>query len=183
MNDTNKTENNRFPMVEFSASGKIDTVPKSCSRSLETFLYRHRAAIGSQTRPESKPAVFVRIFSRTSLRSDPELKKGLKKNDYGTHHNSSQLRDASCRYVSDQSRDVCSRQRFSILTGAESPHGGYQPRRGWAPDPPMVGIRSRRSPIGLVAGSCTRHPGVLGSIPKREEPGKTGEPCVNVQGW
>jgi len=87
MNDTNKTENNRFPMVEFSASGKIDTVPKSCSRSLETFLYRHRAAIGSQTRPESKPAVFVRIFSRTSLRSDPELKKGLKKNDYGTHHN------------------------------------------------------------------------------------------------
>jgi hypothetical protein len=39
----------------------------------------------------------------------------------------------------------------------------------------MVGIRS---PIGLVVGSCTSHPGVLGSIPKREEPGKTGEPCV-----
>ena len=39
---------------------------------------------------------------------------------------------------------------------------------GWAPDPPMVGIRS---PIGLVVGSCTSHPGVLGSIPKREEPG------------
>jgi hypothetical protein len=36
---------------------------------------------------------------------------------------------------------------------------------------PMVGIRS---PIGLVVGSCTSHPGVLGSIPKREEPGKTG---------
>ena len=35
----------------------------------------------------------------------------------------------------------------------------------WAPDPPMVGIRS---PIGLVVGSCTSHPGVLGSIPKRE---------------
>jgi hypothetical protein len=50
-----------------------------------------------------------------------------------------------------------------------------QPRHGWAPDPPMVGIRS---PIGLVVGSCTSHPGVLGSIPKREEPGKTGAPCV-----
>ena len=49
----------------------------------------------------------------------------------------------------------------------------------WAPDPPMVGIRS---PIGLVVGSCTSHPGVLGSIPKREEPGKTGAPCVKVPG-
>ena len=37
------------------------------------------------------------------------------------------------------------------------PHGS-QPRPGWAPDPPMVGIRS---PIGLVVGSCTSHPGVL----------------------
>jgi hypothetical protein len=35
----------------------------------------------------------------------------------------------------------------------------------------MVGIRS---PDGLVVGSCTNHPGVSGSIPKREEPGKTG---------
>jgi hypothetical protein len=43
----------------------------------------------------------------------------------------------------------------------------------------MVGIRS---PDGLVVGSCTRHPGVLGSIPKREEPGKTGAPCVKVPG-
>ena len=50
---------------------------------------------------------------------------------------------------------------------------------GWAPDPPMVGIRS---PIGLVVGSCTRHPGVLGLIPKQEEPGKTGAPYVNVLG-
>jgi len=47
------------------------------------------------------------------------------------------------------------------------------------PDPPMVGIRS---PIGLVVGSCTSHPGVLGSIPKREQPGKTGAPCVKVPG-
>jgi len=43
----------------------------------------------------------------------------------------------------------------------------------------MVGIRS---PICLVVGSCTRHPGVLGSIPKREEPGKTGAPCVELPG-
>ena len=35
----------------------------------------------------------------------------------------------------------------------------------------MVGIRS---PVSLVVGSCTSHPGVLGSIPKQEEPGKTG---------
>jgi hypothetical protein len=54
-----------------------------------------------------------------------------------------------------------------------------QPRPGWAPDPPMVGIRS---PIGLVVGSCTSHPAVLGSIPKREEPGKTGAPCIKVPG-
>ncbi len=41
-----------------------------------------------------------------------------------------------------------------------------------------------RSPIGLVVGSCTSHPGFLGSIPKREEPGKTGAPapCVKVPG-
>jgi hypothetical protein len=50
------------------------------------------------------------------------------------------------------------------------PHGS-QPRPGWAPDPLIVGIRS---PDGLVVGSFTSHPGVLGSIPKREEPGKTG---------
>ena len=54
-----------------------------------------------------------------------------------------------------------------------------QPRPGWAPDPLMVGIRS---PDGLVVGSCTSHPGVLGSIPKREEPGKTGAPSVKVPG-
>ncbi len=39
-----------------------------------------------------------------------------------------------------------------------------------------------RSPICLVVGSRTSHPGVLGSIPKREEPGKTGAPCVKVPG-
>ena len=39
-----------------------------------------------------------------------------------------------------------------------------------------------RSPIGLVVGSCTNHPGVLASIPKREETGKTGAPCVKVPG-
>ena len=54
-----------------------------------------------------------------------------------------------------------------------------EPLPGWTPDPPMVGIRS---PICLVVGSCTSHPGVLGSIPKREEPGKTGAPCFKVPG-
>jgi hypothetical protein len=49
------------------------------------------------------------------------------------------------------------------------PHGSHR----------MVGIRS---PIRLVVGSCTSHLGVLGSIPKREEPGKTGAPCVKVPG-
>jgi len=59
------------------------------------------------------------------------------------------------------------------------PHGS-QPRPGWAPDPPMVGIRS---PIGLVVGSCTSYPGVLGSIPKREEPGKTGRKLCSSTGF
>jgi hypothetical protein len=35
----------------------------------------------------------------------------------------------------------------------------------------MVGIRS---PDGLVVGSCTSHPGVLGSIPKREKQPRPG---------
>ncbi len=55
----------------------------------------------------------------------------------------------------------------------------YDSRPGWAPDPLMVGIRS---PDGLVVWSYTSHPRVLGSIPKREEPGKTGAPCVKVPG-
>ena len=61
--------------------------------------------------------------------------------------------------------------------GRECSCATNKPRPGWAPDPLMVGIRS---PNGLVVGSCTSHPGVLGSIPKREEPGKTGAPCVKV---
>ena len=56
--------------------------------------------------------------------------------------------------------------------------------------PARVGVGSR-SPDGwyqipyrpgATVGSCTSHPGVLGSIPKREEPGKTGAPCVKVPG-
>jgi hypothetical protein len=39
-----------------------------------------------------------------------------------------------------------------------------------------------QGPDGLVVLSCTSHPGVLGSIPKREEPGKTDVPCVKVPG-
>jgi hypothetical protein len=38
-------------------------------------------------------------------------------------------------------------------------------------------------PDGLVVRSCTSHPGVLGSIPKRERPWETGAPCVKVPGF
>ena len=46
---------------------------------------------------------------------------------------------------------------------------------------------SHFTPTRLGVGSCTQststsHPGVLGSIPKREEPGKTGAPCDKVPG-
>ena len=58
---------------------------------------------------------------------------------------------------------------FVIGTAVINTHTHTAP--GWAPDPLMVGIRS---PDGLVVGSCTSQPGVLGLIPKREEPGKTG---------
>jgi hypothetical protein len=44
----------------------------------------------------------------------------------------------------------------------------------------MIGIRS---PDELVVGSCTSHPGVLGPIPKREEPGKTGRHPVLSTGF
>ena len=44
----------------------------------------------------------------------------------------------------------------------------------------MVGIRS---PDGLAVGACTSHSGVLGSIPKREEPRENrAPPCVKVPG-
>ena len=36
-------------------------------------------------------------------------------------------------------------------------------------------------PIGLVVGSCTSHPGVLGSIPKREEPEKQAHPVLKYR--
>ena len=48
----------------------------------------------------------------------------------------------------------------------------------------MVGIRS---PDGLVVGLCTSHPGVLGSIPKRQQTTRgtrenRAPPCVKVPG-
>jgi hypothetical protein len=52
--------------------------------------------------------------------------------------------------------------------------------------PPWVGSRSPdgwdQIPRWAGGWACTSHPGVLGSIPKREEPGKTGAPCVKVPG-
>jgi hypothetical protein len=54
------------------------------------------------------------------------------------------------------------------------------------PAPPWVGSRSPdgwdQIPRWAGGWACTSHPGVLGSIPKREEPGKTGAPCVKVPG-
>ena len=52
-------------------------------------------------------------------------------------------------------------------------------RRSWSRFP-----LTRSCPELLVVGSGTSHLGVLGSIPKREEPlaGKTGAPCVKVPG-
>jgi len=46
--------------------------------------------------------------------------------------------------------------------------GSSQARPGWAPDPRWAG-----------GWACTNHPGVLGSIPKREKPGKTGRHPVS----
>jgi hypothetical protein len=52
--------------------------------------------------------------------------------------------------------------------------------------PPWVGSRSPdgwdQIPRWAGGWACTSHPGVLGSIPKREEPGKTGAPSVKVPG-
>jgi hypothetical protein len=54
------------------------------------------------------------------------------------------------------------------------------------PAPPWVGSRSPDDwdQIPRCAGgwACTSHPGVLGSIPKREEPGKTGRHPVQSTG-
>ena len=54
--------------------------------------------------------------------------------------------------------------------GRPGPAGG-QLRRTPQEDPRLT------DGPGLVVRPCTSHPGVLGSIPKREEPGKTGAPC------
>ena len=75
---------------------------------------------------------------------------------------------------------LCNRS-CSNKTHIQTKHSTHSPALGGLPDPPMV-ASGIRSPIGLVVESCTSHPGVLGSIPKREEPGKTGAPCVKVPG-
>jgi len=48
--------------------------------------------------------------------------------------------------------------------------------------PPRVSTpwAGRADPRWAGGWACTRHPGVLGSIPKREEPGKIGAPCVKA---
>ena len=81
--------------------------------------------------------------------------------------------------ISSQRKKIQKNKDFNVINTHFHFLPAILPRHGWAPDPLMVGIRS---PDGLVVGSCTSHPGVLGSIPKREEPGKTGVACVQVPG-
>ncbi len=57
-----------------------------------------------------------------------------------------------------------------------------QPTEPTTPPDAYLSIRVSAEQIPRWAGgwACTSHPGVLGSIPKREEPGKTGAPCIKV---
>jgi hypothetical protein len=50
-------------------------------------------------------------------------------------------------------------------------------RPGWAPDPPMVGIRS---PIGLVVGSCNLEFWVR--FPNERNQGKQAHPVLKYRG-
>jgi hypothetical protein len=86
-----------------------------------------------------------------------------------------------------------------FLTGPSPALGGLQIPTGLV----VVGLAPTTLEFWVPFGcwACTNHPGVLGSIPKREEPGKTGRhpvlkyrvpqgshrenkltPCVEVQG-
>ena len=64
----------------------------------------------------------------------------------------------------------------------------FRQKAGWA-RPALGGLQisgwlgSDLQWAGGHSGSCTSHPGVLGSIPKREEPGKRGAFCVKVPGF
>jgi hypothetical protein len=60
-------------------------------------------------------------------------------------------------------------QLYNRYCSDKHTHTQVLPLPGWAPDPHWSG------------GACTSHPGVLGSIPKREEPGKTGHPVLKYQ--
>jgi len=77
-------------------------------------------------------------------------------------------------------RDCC----LLVLNSVTStPQWIRQPKAAWG----MMGrlvhtIYGSLIPDGPVVRSCTSQLGVVGSIPKREELGKTGAPCVKVPG-
>jgi hypothetical protein len=74
----------------------------------------------------------------------------------------------------------------ALLTGACRRIGTMRICAHRSTAPPWVGSRSPDGWDQILrwAGgwACASHPGVLGSIPKREEPGETGTPCVKVPG-
>ena len=110
---------------------------------------------------------FPRTYdARHYMAPQPPWSFGFDSQTRGTREN----RATTCVKVPGSSRVPPGKTGRHPVLKYRVPHGS-QPRPGWAPDPLMVGIRS---PDGLVVGSCTSQPGVLGSIPKREEPGKTG---------
>ncbi len=76
-------------------------------------------------------------------------------------------RDQHIRYCSNKHTHQSGvRPVWGTGLGVKCQTGGPV-RSGWTGGP----VKKKG---GLVVGSCTSHPGVLGSIPKREEPGKTG---------
>ena len=78
--------------------------------------------------------------------------------------------DSQTRGTRENRRTLCKSTGF--LTGPSPAMGGLQIPRWLGSDPLSA----------WWLGLAPSHPGVLGSIPKREEPGKTGAPCVKVPG-
>ena len=65
---------------------------------------------------------------------------------------------------------------FIYNISCSNKHTDLEPRHGWAPDPPMVGIRS---PIGLVVGSCNLEFWVR--FPNERNQGKQAHPVIKYR--
>jgi hypothetical protein len=100
-----------------------------------------------------------------------------------THYGFSSVPCRACR-ACPRSRPKMSSGNLKRLPGTKAVpwHQG----RPSITAPPWVGSRSPdgwdQIPRWAGGWACTSHPGVLGSIPKREEPGKTGAPCIKIPG-